>query len=120
MDSVEFEKLVTVLMLMMELNGLPIDSKSKMRNFIYHAFNDNRIKFFDKGGKQAGFMMWEVHDKDIYVSHLVILQEFKNFNLKQAATFLKDKYKIGNTSIYWHNQRRNKKVDFNKKELVYG
>lgn len=122
MKPEELERVTTGMMTIMEMLGIPIDSKSKMRTFIYHAFNDDRIKFIEDKGKPAGFMMWEIHQKDekhIYVSHLIILPEFEGFNLKKMATFLKDKYKIGNKQIHWHNQKRSKQVDFNKKELTH-
>lgn len=118
----DIEQLTTFLMVMMEENGLPIDSKSRMRTYIYHAFNDDRIKFIQENEKVIGFMVWEIHEKDkknhIYVSHLVILHKFKGFNLKSLITFLKDKYHVDNKNIHWHSHKRKKQVDFNKKELV--
>lgn len=109
----DIENITTLLMFMMEDNGIPIDSKSRMRQYIYHAFNDDRIKFFQEDGKQLGFMIWEVYNKDggteIYVSHLLILPDFRGFNLKKAVTFLKNKY--GVKKIHWHSHRRNKKVE---------
>lgn len=110
----DIENLTTFLILMMEENGLHIDSKSRMRNFIYHAFNDDRIKFLDKDGKIIGYMIWEVYRKEnkleIYVSHLVIMNAFKGFNLKKAVTFLKEKYP-DLTKLHWDSNRRNKRVE---------
>lgn len=119
----DVEYIATMLMAMMEENGLPIDSKPRMRQFIYHAFNDDRIKFIQENEKVVGFMMWEVHEvegkKHVYVSHLVIIHRVKGYNLKILTTFLKNKYQIGNSEIHWHSHRRNKQVDFNKKELTH-
>lgn len=110
----ELEKITTVLMMMMEDAEIPIDSKSRMRTYIYHAFNDDRIKFFQKEGKQVGFMIWESYKNEkgteVYVSQCLILPEFKGFNLKEAITFLKNKYKDC-YKLHWHSHRRNKKVE---------
>lgn len=114
MTPEELFKVTTLLMMMMEDSGLAIDSKKNMRIYIYHAFNDDRIKFIEKYGKQIGFMVWEVYEKDkkleIYVSHLVIMKEFRGFNLKILVSFLKEKYPAL-TRIHWDSNRRNKRVE---------
>ena len=118
------EEIATFLIFLMEENGLPIDSKSRMRTYIYHALNEKRIKFIEENGVQIGFMMWEEHKKcdeiHIYVSQLVILPIYTGYNLKKLASFLKEKYKISNRQIHWRNSKRDKQVDFNKKEVIYG
>lgn len=114
MSPEELERVTTILIMMMEDSGIPIDSKSRLRTYIYHAFNDDRIKFLDKDGNLIGFMIWEVHKNnekiEIYVSHLVIMKEFKGFNLKKAVTFLKQKYP-DLTKLHWDSNRRNKRVE---------
>lgn len=124
MKPEELERVTTGMIAIMEMVGIPIDSKTRMRTYIYHAFNDDRIKFIDQEGQPAGFMIWELHDKDgdrhVYVSQLVIMDNFRGFNLRRMVTFLKTKYEVKNSNIHWHNHKRNKQVDFNKKELNHG
>lgn len=123
MKPEELERITTGIITIMEMVGIPVDSKKRMRTYIYHAFNDDRIKFIDDNGKPAGFMIWEVHEQEgqthIYISQLVILDTNKRFNLKLLVTFLKDKYQVNNSNLHWYNHKRNKKVDFNKKELIH-
>lgn len=116
----DIEKITTLLIFLMEENGIPIDSKSRIRTYIYHAFNEDRIKFIQKDNEIIGFMIWEIHkDNHIYVSQLLILPKFKGYNIKTLATFLKQKYSIGNKNIHWHSHKRNRLIDFNKKELTH-
>lgn len=114
MNPEELEKVTTILMIMMEDSGLLIDNKPRMRTYIYHAFNDDRIKFLQKDGKQVGYMIWEIYPNDdkveIYVSHLVILPEFKGYNLKKEVSFLKDKYPYL-IKLHWNSHRRDKKIE---------
>lgn len=119
----DIETITLFLIRLMKENAIPVDDFQRMETYIYHAFNDERIKFVEQEGKIIGFMIWEVHKKEgdiqIYVSQLVILPQFKGFNLKELISFLRNKYEIKNSQIHWHSQKRNKQVDFNKKELVH-
>lgn len=114
MSPEELTRVTTILIMIMEDAGIPIDSKSRLRTYIYHAFNDDRIKFLDNNGNLIGFMIWEVYKNneklEIYVSHLVIMSEFKGFNLKKAVTFLKQKYP-DLTKLHWDSNKRNKRVE---------
>lgn len=117
------EKIATLLILMMRENGIPIDNISRMRTYIYHALNEDRIKFVINEEKPIGFMIYEIHEqggeRHIYISQLIILPKFRGYNVKTLATFLKEKYGITNRQLHWHNHKKDKRIDFNKKEVTH-
>lgn len=120
------KRVATMMMMMMEDNGIIIDDYDKMTIFIYHAFNDDRVKFFQNNGKSIGFVMWEVIEfgdgVDIYISQMVILPEFRGINVYREMESIKKKYK----KIYkvsWHRRINGEPVKMTrylKKEFAYG
>lgn len=118
-------KTTKILMMMMEDNGIIIDDYEKMKMFIYHAFNDDRIKFFMRDTKVAGFVIWEAvqfgDGFDIIINKMVVLPEYRGMNIYRELQSIKDRYgKIYN--VKWHRQKGKEfipKVRNLQKELVY-
>lgn len=117
----ELSRVTKVIMMMMEDNGLVIDNINLMTNFIYHAFNDNRIKFFIKEAKVVGFMIWEVKELgdgvDIYISNLVVLPMFRNFSFKKEVEYLKNRY--GKIYKMSGHRWRNGQHTYKERHLTY-
>lgn len=118
-------KTTKILIMMMEDNGIIIDNYELMKNFIYHAFNDDRIKFFQKGDKVIGFVIWEAinfgNGFDIIINKMAILPEFRGINIYQEMKSIRDRH----PNIYkvkWHRQKNGEfipKVRNLQKELSY-
>lgn len=126
MNAPELIRITKTIMMIMEDNGILIDNHEKMKTFIFHAFNDDRIKFFMKDFKVAGFVMWEAIEfgdgYDIYIAQMVVLPEFRGLNIYEEMKSIKYRYgKIYKVS--WHrrvNDEMIKKVRYLEKELIHG
>lgn len=119
--NLDLNKTTKILMMMMEDNGIIIDDYEVMKNFIFHAFNDDRIRFFERNDKQAGFMIWVIKCDAIHIQQLVLLPEFKGYSFKKEVQYLRNKYpNIKNISgDRMKNGKYTYKVKSLQKELNY-
>lgn len=99
-----------------EAEGMVIENRDNVRNYLNKAILDDRLRFLSKDGQMIGFYAWdEKHDEkgtEIFVNNMLILKKYcGKYNLHKIATYFRERYKDLH-KIYWQNRKLKRKREF--------